>query len=79
MPGLDDRRLPKLGQQALLADKGTQHVQREAYLQCPDRFVSRSLRRLAQDLERQVDQGISVSLPPSALLAEGQRQQGDAR
>jgi hypothetical protein len=71
MSGLDRRCFPELGQQPLLANKGPQHMQCKPYFQRPDRLVRRSLCRLAQDLQRQVDEDVPMSLTPCSALAKG--------
>ena len=67
VPRLDRRSFPELHQQALVANKGTKHVQREPHLQRPYRLARRSLCCLAEDLKRQVDECVPVRLLPSPM------------
>lgn len=73
MPWLRCRSLPKLGEQPLFTHERAQDMQGKPNLDRAHRLARRSLRRLAQHLKRQVDQRVTMSPAPGALLAIGQR------
>ena len=73
------RRQPKLVEQNLIRDERSQHVKGKPDLNGADRSPSRSRRRLPKDLQGQIDQRMSVRLPPGTLSTERYRQQRDHR